>query len=96
VTPPVTPEKPIATPTPTPTPTPSPFSRSTTAKRMPVVNANTVYYEIVLKHDVPGYGWFWLAALLLLIPPIWTTIRSAAFETRRWSTSDYPPTSGGG
>jgi hypothetical protein len=64
--------------------------------RLPVANAKTVYYEIVLKHDVPGYGWFWLAALLLLIPPIWATIRSVSFETRRWSTSDYPPTSGGG
>jgi hypothetical protein len=45
---------------------------------------------------VPGYGWFWLAALLLLIPPIFVTIRAASFETRRWATSDYPPTSGGG
>ena len=57
---------------------------------------HNVYYEIVLKHDVAGFGWFWLAALLLLIPPIFITIRAAAFETRRWQTSDYPPTSGGG
>lgn len=61
----------------------------------PPVKNNTVYYEIVLKHDVPGFGWFWLAALLLLIPPIFSTIRAAAFETRRWATSDYPPTGGG-
>lgn len=94
VTPPVTPEKPIATPT--PTPTPSPLSRSLARMRLPVSNAKTVYYEIVLKHDVPGYGWFWLAALFLLIPPVWSTIRAGAFETRRWSTSDYPPVSGGG
>lgn len=64
-------------------------------RRPPPVKVNTVYYEIILKHDVPGYGWFWLAALLLLIPPIFSTIRSAAFEGRRWSTSDYPPTGGG-
>jgi hypothetical protein len=55
-----------------------------------------VYYEIVLRHDVATYGWFWLAALLLLIPPIFSTIRAVTFETKRWSTSDYPPTSGGG
>src|ERR1035437_1996707 len=62
----------------------------------PPVKSNTVYYEIELKHDVPGYGWFWLAALLLLIPPIISSIRAVTFETHRWSTSDYPPTSGGG
>ena len=48
------------------------------------VNGKTVYYEIVLRHDVATYGWFWLAALLLLIPPIFSTIRAGAFETRRW------------
>jgi hypothetical protein len=62
----------------------------------PPRNVKSVYYEIVLKHDVATYGWFWLAALLLLIPPIFTTIRATAFETRRWASSDYPPTSGGG
>ncbi len=58
--------------------------------------AHNVYYEILLRHDVPSYGWFWIAAVLLLIPPIFSTIRATAFETRRWATSDYPPTSGGG
>ena len=80
----------------TPPEKPAPTTTVTTPKpRFPPVKAHNVYYEIVLKHDVAGYGWFWLAALLLLIPPIWVTIRAAAFETRRWSTSDYPPTSGG-
>jgi hypothetical protein len=64
--------------------------------RVPRPIGKTVYYEIVLRHDVATYGWFWLAALLLLIPPIFTTIRAVTFETKRWSTSDYPPTSGGG
>jgi hypothetical protein len=45
---------------------------------------------------VATYGWFWLAALLLLIPPIFVTIRARSFNVRRWSTSDYPMTSGGG
>jgi hypothetical protein len=56
----------------------------------------TVYYEIVLRHDVPSFGWFWIAAFLLLIPPIFYSIRAAGFETRRWQNSDYPPTSGSG
>ncbi len=93
-----TPPATAAKPTPTPTPTPTPLRGSSTLFRprpAPVIG-KTVYYEIVIRHDVPGYGWFWLAALLLLIPPIWSTIRAAHFETRRWSTSDYPPTSGGG
>jgi hypothetical protein len=60
------------------------------------VKANTVYYEIKLRHDVASYGWFWVAAGMLMIWPIVSTIRATAFETRRWQTSDYPPTSGGG
>ena len=91
-TPPATAVKPTPTPTPTPLFGSGNFSRSRPAP----VTGKSVYYEIVLRHDVATYGWFWLAALLLLIPPIFTTIRSVAFETHRWSTSDYPPTSGGG
>jgi len=29
--------------------------------------------------------------LLLLIPPMFYSIRSRAFETKRWMQSDYPP-----
>jgi len=84
------PEKPVAgAAKPTPTPRPPLVS-----KRLPL--PKTVYYEIVLRHDVATYGWFWVAGLLLLIPPIFLTIRAKSFETRRWSASDYPPTSGGG
>jgi len=57
---------------------------------------NSVSYEITLRHDVPNYSWFWIAALLLLIPPIIYTIRSHAFEAKRWMDSDYPPIKGGG
>jgi len=49
-----------------------------------------------LKHDVPNYTWFWIAALLLLLPPIVYTIRSRAFEAKRWMDSDYPPVKSGG
>jgi hypothetical protein len=80
------------------TPGSVPASTSTRAptpsRRLPA--GKTVYYEIVMRHDVATYGWFWLAAFLLVIPPIFYTIRSVSFETRRWATSDYPPTPGGG
>lgn len=54
---------------------------------------HAVNYEIVVKRDAPGTFWFWIALPLLLIPPIITTIRSAAFEGRRWKESDYAPSS---
>lgn len=52
-------------------------------------------YDLVVRRDVPSYGWFWLAAVLLTIPPIFTTIRRGSFETRRWRESDYAPASSG-
>jgi hypothetical protein len=90
-------ETPPAAPTPTPVPSvrPTPLPRSTPlSRRLPP--PKSVYYEIFVRRDVPSYGWFWLAALLLLIPPVFSTIRSVSFETHRWANSDYPPTSGGG
>lgn len=83
-------ETPATTTTTTTLPPPSP---TTTRPRVPPRAGHQVYYEILLRHDVPSYGWFWLAALLLLIPPIFSTIRAASFENRRWATSDYPPSS---
>jgi hypothetical protein len=71
-----------------------PALKAAPSRRMPP--PKSVYYEIFLRRDVATYGWFWLAALLLLIPPIFSTIRAASFETHRWATSDYPPTPGGG
>ena len=56
----------------TPAEKPSPATATTKQPtRFTAKPAHNVYYEIVLRHDVAGYGWFWLAALLLLIPPIW-------------------------
>lgn len=77
-------------------PAPAPHVRTITPIQQRLANIKTVYYEIAMWHDVASYGWFWLAALFLLIPPIIYTIRAAGFETRRWSSSDYPPTPGGG
>jgi len=60
--------------------------------------APSTRYEIFVRRDVPIYNYFWIAALLLLIPPALTTYRSLAFESRRWHESDYAPavSSGGG
>jgi Domain of unknown function (DUF4178) len=52
---------------------------------------NAVAYDITLRHDVPNYSWFWIAALLLLIPPVFASLRSGSFETRRWNQSDGNP-----
>ena len=57
---------------------------------------NSVYYTLALRHDVPNYSWFWIAALLLLIPPVFHTIRSRGFEVKRWMESDHPPVRSGG
>jgi len=59
-------------------------------------NTHTMHYEIVIHRDVPSYTFFWFAAVLLLIPPIFNTVRSARFESARWRESDYAPTTKGG
>lgn len=82
--------------------TPAGSSTSTTStsmRRNVAPRFNAVNYTITLRHDVPNYSWFWIAFALLLIPPIFYSIRSRAFETKRWMQSDYPPitrSSGGG
>jgi hypothetical protein len=50
-----------------------------------------VNYDLIVRRDVPTYTWFWIAAVLLLLPPIFTSIRSGRFETARWAESDYAP-----
>jgi hypothetical protein len=55
-----------------------------------------VAYDLQLRRNVPNYGFFGLAFLLLLIPPAFTTFRRGSFEAARWRESDYaPPVSGG-
>jgi hypothetical protein len=51
---------------------------------------NTVSCEVILRHGSEVALWFWLAAVLLLIPPIIYTIRARSFEVRRWADSDHP------
>jgi hypothetical protein len=51
-------------------------------------NAQSVVYTLEIKRSVPSPAFFWIAAALLLIPPIFATWRAASFEGRRWSQSD--------
>jgi Domain of unknown function (DUF4178) len=48
-----------------------------------------VHYSITLRRDVPNYGFLFLAALALLIPPIYVSIRAGSYETARWRESDF-------
>jgi hypothetical protein len=57
-------------------------------------NSRSVDYEIRVRRDVPRSSWFWFVAILLLIPPAWTTFRRFSFESQRWRESDYAPTGG--
>ncbi len=52
-----------------------------------------VSYDLELRRNVPNYGFFGIAALLLLIPPVLTTFRKGSFEAARWRESDYAPVS---
>ena len=61
-----------------------------------MTHVNSMNYDITLRHDVPNYSWFWIAALLLLIPPVFLhASASRSFEVKRWMQSDYPPVTRG-
>jgi hypothetical protein len=50
--------------------------------------------DIVEVHTAnPGWSNFVLVLLFLLIFPIFTAMRRAAFEGRRWAESDHAPVS---
>jgi hypothetical protein len=57
----------------------------------PEMDSGAETYDLTVRHDVPNYTWFLLAFGLLLIPPLWYTIRARGFETHRWMNSDHPP-----
>lgn len=46
-------------------------------------SAAPMRYELVVRRGVPPWSWMWIAALLLSIPPIVTTFRATAFESKR-------------
>ena len=53
------------------------------------VTSRPVSYTIRVKRDVPSVSFFFIAALLLLIPPAIMSARSWSFEYQRWQESDY-------
>jgi hypothetical protein len=53
-----------------------------------------VHYSLQVNRDVPSFMFFLIAAVLLLIPPIWLTGRAYRFEFNRWQESDYAVSSG--
>jgi hypothetical protein len=60
-------------------------------------NAPGVGYEITVRRDVPSVSYYLIAALLLLVPPVFLAFRSMGFEQARWRESDYtPPSSSSG
>jgi len=52
-------------------------------------------YELRLRRDVPAYSYFWIAALMLVLPPAALSLRAATFEKARWAESDHAPVSSG-
>jgi hypothetical protein len=48
-----------------------------------------VSYRIALRRDVPSPEYYLMALGVLLIPPVLISLRSAAFESRRWQESDF-------
>jgi hypothetical protein len=51
--------------------------------------ASGLQYELAVRRDVPSLSFLLIAAFLLLIPPIVTTVRAVVFTQRRWAESDY-------
>lgn len=54
---------------------------------------SAVGYTLRVRRDVPSFLFYVLGFFALLVPAIFVWISSAAFETRRWSESDYASTS---
>jgi hypothetical protein len=50
-----------------------------------------VAYTVTLTHDVPGFGFFIMAFVLLAAPAALVAMSAAGFESQRWSDSDYAP-----
>lgn len=55
----------------------------------PRVAPASLRYRIKVIRDVTTWPFFFIGALLLLLPPLWVTLRRGSFETKRWSESDY-------
>ena len=50
-----------------------------------------VSYTVRVTEDEPSIGFFFIALLVLLVPPVFASLGAGAFETSRWAESDYAP-----
>jgi hypothetical protein len=50
-----------------------------------------VEYTLRLRRDVPNGVFYAIAFLLLLVPPVFLSLRAGSFEKSRWAESDYAP-----
>jgi ribosomal protein S27E len=50
-----------------------------------------LHYSVRVIRDVATSIWFFAALVLIVIPPLASTWRSASFERRRWAESDQAP-----
>ena len=48
-----------------------------------------VNYSIAVRRDVPSLFLYFVVIGVLLLPPIFVTLRAASFEGRRWQESDF-------
>jgi ribosomal protein S27E len=48
-----------------------------------------VRYSVKVVRDVPTSLWFVGALILIVLPPVMTSLRASAFEHRRWQESDH-------
>ena len=48
-------------------------------------------WSVDVRRDTPGVVWWLIALVILVLPPIFVGLRSAAFETTRWAESDFAP-----
>ncbi len=55
----------------------------------PEVQSGSFSYDVSVRRGVPTYGWFILAAVLLLIPPLGASLAAAGFERNRWRESSH-------
>jgi hypothetical protein len=51
----------------------------------------SISYTVDVIHDVPVFGIYGIALLVLLVPPLLISWRAFTFERSRWSESDHPP-----
>ncbi|HEV8616684.1 MAG TPA: DUF4178 domain-containing protein [Methylomirabilota bacterium] len=56
----------------------------------PEPRAQRMRYVVRVWRDVPRLRYFWLALVLLVIPPLIFWYRRHSFEYRRWEESDHP------